>query len=235
MAPRSDATISAQLNKAQIIIGNSQQNSEIRDLVAARGYTATVLLEGQYLYEAATKAVDAQAAAAGEQLLATDRAEAAERAARASYQRLAQTVRAIFPANSPQRKALEITGPMPQESAAFLAVATTLFNNASRIGDIAVVLAKYGYNEQTLRDEHALITVYQQALQAQALAKGAAKQATRGQNEALTALQQWMAQYLKIAKIALRDQPELLKAIAFPATKRRAAAQNSGQAANPMP
>lgn len=94
----------------------------------------------------------------------------------------------------------------------FTAAATTLLNNALGVPEIAAVLAKYGYDEPTLRAERDAILAYQQAMQAQALAMSAAKQATRAQIEALAALQRWLAQYLKIA-IALRSQPELLKAL----------------------
>jgi hypothetical protein len=175
--------------------------------------TTSEMAEGQRLRAAASQAVDAQAAAAGAQRLPTERARVAEKRARASYHALVQTVRAIFPPNAAQRKALEVTGPMPDDTAAFIAMATTLFNNASAIPDIATALEKFGYTLQTLDEERKIIAEYQHADQAQVLPKSAAKQATRVQNEALAALQQWIAQYLKIAKIALRSKPERLKAL----------------------
>jgi hypothetical protein len=206
-------TISSQLSAAQLVITNTLGNQAISYRLAARGYDASTMAEGQRLCDAAKAAVDAQAAAAGAQRLATEQARAAERKARESYAGLVQTVRAVFSRNAPERTALEVTRATPYSSAAFIAAATTLFNNALSIQPIAAVLARYGYDAGALRSERDCVMAFQQALQAQAQAKGAAKQATRVQTEALAALHRWMAQYVKIARVALRNEPALLKAL----------------------
>ena len=206
-------SISSQLNSAQMVIANTLRHPDIQERVAARGYTAGEMAEGQRLCDVALQAVDAQSVAASRQRRATEQALLAEQRARTSYQALAQTVRAVFPPQSAERKALEVAGPTPETSAAFISAATTLLNNALGVPEIAAVLAKYGYDEATLRAERDVVAAYQQAVQAQALAMSAARQATRAQNQALAALQRWVAQYLKIAKIALRSEPDLLKAL----------------------
>jgi hypothetical protein len=170
-------------------------------------------------------------AAAGAQRLATERARAAEKRARTHYGSLVQTVRAVFPRNAPQRTALEITGRSLSDSAAFITAATTLFNNALAIAEIADVLARYGYDAATLRGERESIAAFQQAMQAQAQAKSAARQATRAQTEALNALQRWMTLYVKIAKVALRAQPELLKALGVTALAGRPPTRRTAQPA----
>jgi hypothetical protein len=213
MMTKPKTTIAGQLAAAQLIIENTLARPAIFERVALRGYNAVEMAEGQRLHRAAVDAVDAQAAAAGAALLATDQAQSAEKEARDAYQRLAQTVRAIFPAQSSQRKALEIVGRTPQNIAGFIAVATTLFNNAINLPEITIVLSRYGYSVETLQQERELLITFQRAVQAQAGAQSAAKQATRAQTVALTALQRWVAQYTKIAKIALKTQPELLKAL----------------------
>lgn len=231
MPTASKYTIPGQLGAAQLVIANTLAHPDIQERVAARGYTAGEMAEGQRLCAAASQAVDAQAAAAGAQRLATEQAHLVEQRARASYQALVQTVRAVFPPQSAQRKALDVAGPMPETTAVFTAAATTLLNNALGVPEIAAVLAKYGYDEPTLRAERDAILAYQQAMQAQALAMSAAKQATRAQIEALAALQRWLAQYLKIARIALRSQPELLKALGITPPGGRATAQRKSQVA----
>ncbi len=57
--------------------------------------------------------------------------------------------------------------------------------------------------------------------------KGAAKQATRVQTKALAALHRWMAQYVKIARVALRNDPALLKSLGITSQVSRIAAQRS--------
>jgi hypothetical protein len=213
MSPKTHETRARHLSTAQLIIENTLAHPEILEVAATRGYGESEMAEGQRLHQAAIEAVDAQAAAAGAARRATERVSATGKQARDAYQGLAQTVRAIFPVNSSQRKALEVAGPMSDDSAKFISAATTLFNNALSITDIGLVLARYGYSIPTLQHERELIATYKQALRAQALAKGAAKRATLTQTKALGALQQWIAQYTKIARVALRKRPELLKAL----------------------
>jgi hypothetical protein len=57
------------------------------------------------------------------------------------------------------------------------------------------------------------------------LAKTAAKEATRTQLEAMIQLRRWTAQYHKIARIALRDQPNLLQALGIAPFNKRAKEQ----------
>jgi hypothetical protein len=56
---------------------------------------------------------------------------------------------------------------------------------------------------------------------------GAQRQATREQRRALTVLNQWIAQYLKIAKIGLREKPELIEKIGCAVRSARTAAQRN--------
>lgn len=229
MPARPNTTISAQLNAALMIISNTLDQDDIRSLVSTRGYNATVLAEGERLYNVASTAVENQAVAASKLRIATDQVQEAERLAHTSYQRLAKTVRAIFPANASELKALEMTSRMPKESSAFITAALTMFNNAIRVPEIATALARYGYDEQTLTDEREHIRAFQQSIRAQAIARGAAKEATRMQNEALAALQQWVARYTKIARIALSERPELLDTLGITKRRRATAAREEMQ------
>jgi hypothetical protein len=87
------------------------------------------------------------------------------------------------------------------------------------------MLAGYGYDEKRLTRERAVIAAFDQACQAQVAAMGAAQQATRDQRAALTAQTRWLTQYLKIAKIALRDKPQLYEKLGGLARANRTAAQ----------
>ncbi len=58
-----------------------------------------------------------------------------------------------------------------------------------------------------------MIEAYDAANRSQEQAKGAAQQATRDQDAALKELDLWYRQYIKIARVALRDKKELLEKI----------------------
>ena len=113
---------------------------------------------------------------------------------------------------------------MSETTAGFLGQALTLFDNALNVPEIKTVLAEYGYSAERLQTERAKIEDYDQANQTQEAAKGAAQQATVVQNKALAELDSWMARYLKIAKVALRHDKQLLEKIGIVArTSKRAA------------
>ncbi len=69
---------------------------------------------------AASRAVNAQAVAAGAQRDATQRVKEAQTQARDAYQALAQVARAVFSADKDRLAALGLTGRMPATTAGFL-------------------------------------------------------------------------------------------------------------------
>lgn len=213
MPIKANLTIAGRLNAAQVAISNSLADSEIQSLVAAYGYPASRLNEGQALYDAAFAAVTAQKSAAGAQKQATQELALAEASARDAYQALAKVARAIFQNDKGRLTALGLNGTTPIATAAFLASAASLFENAGAATD----LEDYGYTAERLESEREKIAAYNLANQKQEAAKGAAQQATSLQDAALTTLEAWRAQYVKIARVALRGNKQLLEKIGVPA------------------
>jgi hypothetical protein len=211
MSSRSTRSLADQINAARLAISNTLSDPEIQHMVARYGYTLDKLAEGQRLYDTAIANVNAQASASAEQRLATARLRAAEAAARASYQALAQLARAVLPPGNGHRLALGLVGAAPQGTPAFLKAGDTLFANALNVVEIKALLAEYGYDEARFEAERAQIEAFERAYKAQVAARGAAQHATRAHHATFTSLKRWVAQYLKIAKIALRDKPELIE------------------------
>ncbi len=224
MATRPMRTIAQQLNTAQLAISNSLADTEIQGLVGAYGYTSTKLNEGKVLYDAALAAVNAQKAKAGAQQDSSHSVAQAEKGARDAYQALAKVARAVFAKDKSKLASLGLSGTTPRETAAFLAAANALFNNASGLP----ALANYGYTTTTLQSERAKIAAFDVANRQQEAAKGAAQQATREQDAALKSLSDWTAQYLKITQVALRGKRQLLEKIGVTARTSKTAAQRAG-------
>ena len=89
------------------------------------------------------------------------------------------------------------------------------------------LLADFGYDADRLAAERAKIEAFDTANQAQEMAKGAAQQATQDQDAALAKMNEWVAQYLKIAKVALRGKKQLLEKIGVTARTSKTAAQKA--------
>ena len=220
---RPKQTIAQRLNAAQLAIGNSLSDAEIQSLVAEFGYPEAKLGAGNILHDAALTAVNASKAVAGAQQQSTQALAQAEKTARDAYQALAKVARAVFIKDKAQLAALGLTGAAPKDTAGFLAAAYALFDNAQSVP----ALADYGYEDSKLRSERAKIAACDSANQNQEAAKGAAQQAAREQDAALKALDEWTAQYLKIAKVALRGKRQLLEKLGVRARTVKTAAQRA--------
>jgi hypothetical protein len=216
-------SIAQELNAGQLAISNSLSDPEIQSLVAQFGYPADKLNEGKTLYDCALSAVNAEKAAAGGRQESSRMLAQAEESARDAYQALAKVARAVFLKDKAQLNTLGLNGSTPKDTAGFLAAAYTLFDNARTLP----ALADYGYDSVKLQSERLKIAAYDTANQQQEAAKGAAQQATREQDAALQALNDWTAQYLKIAKVALSGKKQLLEKLGVLARTSKTAAQRA--------
>jgi hypothetical protein len=226
---RAKKSIADRLNAAQVAIQNTLADAEILTAVAAYGYSVEKINAGKALYDQAVAAVNAQIAAAGAQRDTTATMESAKQQAYAAYQSLAKVARAVFIQDKPRLIRLGLIGAMPKSTAGFLTAAYALFENASA-PEIQSLLANYGYDSARLQSERTLIAVYDAANRSQEQAKGGAQQATRNQEAALKELDLWYNQYIKIARVALRDRKELLEKLGIRAISGKTAAQRGAPA-----
>ncbi len=226
MATKPKQTIAQQLTAGHMLIKNSIEDEEIAGLVSAFGYTAANLNNGLEFHTKAVAAMETQQNKAGAQRIATQQFEDAKKTAVDAYQALAKVARAVYKQDPAQLTTLGLTGTMPKDTAGFLAAAYTLFDNAAPL----VALAAYGYDEVKLPAERAKIAALEAANQNQEMAKGAAQQATLEQDTALEALNEWAAQYRKIAKVALRGKKQLLEKLGIAARRTPTKAQMEGRA-----
>jgi len=221
MPDRIHAAIAEELNIAQVAINNTLGDAEIKALVAGFGYTTAKLNKGKALYTTALEAVNATKGGRGSQKGATAALKAAKKDAHDAYQALAQVARAgLSPADL---EALGLIDKEPRETSNFIAAGYTLFDNALTVP----ALTEFGYEADRLAAERAKIEAYDQANQTQEAAKGTKQQATAEKDVALAALNDWVAQYLKIARVALRGKPQLLEKIGIAARTSKTKAQQA--------
>ena len=229
MASKLKKSVAELLNRAQLAINNTLNDDQILQRVAAYGYDEAKMLEGRGPHEQAQAAYNAKEAAAGAQGDATEQTVTARKAAYDAYQALAKIAKAIFKKDEPSLTALELRGEMPRATAAFLARAYRLFDNALNVPETASLLEEYRYDLTRLEQERARIVAFDDANQAQEAAKGDAQQATVDQNDAVVLLRDWYGQYIKIARVALRDRRQLLEKMNIPARTSLTKAQRAAR------
>lgn len=208
---RPKEAISNRLTKADVAISNALSDPLIGKLLGQYGYQSQKLSEGKSLLENAQIALKRQVAAFGDQKEATFRLQKAEKSARAAYQDLAKIAKAVFAKDKAKLAVLGLDKAMPKPLSLFIQMAMALFDNASHTVEIAETLKMYGYDTEKLSRERGKIVELSVANQAQEAAKGEAQNATFEQNRAMESLDYFMSAFVKVAKVALREHPELLE------------------------
>jgi len=202
-----------QLARARVAITNALAQPDIKARIAERGYDEAEMTAGKTLLDAATQAVGAQTTAGGARSKATDDRNDAESLARAAYQEMAETARAVFYGDKARQAQLGVAGATPRSVPGLLQRASTFFQAVAAVSDLAEPLAKRGLKPARLAEMRARFDALAGEHEAQTRALGLAQQATRDQNAALTALNGWMAPFERIVKLALKDKPDLLDAL----------------------
>jgi len=211
MATRPILSIAEQLNSAQLAVSNALADPETLKLLSEYGYTAARIKEGQKLYETARLAVNKHKTLFGEQQETTSELNQTKISALDSYQALAKVARAVWVRDKARLETLGLHGKTPRTTAGFITSAYTLFDNAGDNPASYAALAEYGYTKTRLASERARITAYDKLNQKQEAAKGEAQNSVREQEAALKALADWLARFLKIARVALRTKKEYLE------------------------
>ncbi len=215
MGNRTRSSVAKQLVRAQLAIFGTLENPEILEAMTPKGYNLGAMQAAQVRFDAVQTRRGSTAVKRGSKARVNRKASTSEIVARAAFTDLGATIRAIHPSDLSARAALGLLpGNAPDSRAAFLAAAETLFSTAlSAPVDLKASLTTYGYPEARLRTEQAKIAAFRAELTTQASAKGASEQDTDALHIALSDLNAWVMQYRKLARLALKDRPQLLEKI----------------------
>jgi len=210
---RKDFSIDTLLSDAQLAIDNALNNPTILGYLADFGYTSAKIQQGKKLYDVAAAAQLTQQKEAGEQVSATTEVNDAWETAKKTYSRMIKIARVAFKRNSGVAVQLDLNGNRKKSLSGWLAQANQFYQNA--LGDKAILaeLKEFGTTEQKLKAGLAELAVIEQANLVQEKEKGEAQAATQTRDKALDELQDWLSDYLAIAKVALEEDPQLLEGL----------------------
>ena len=205
-----DQLIADKITAAAQYLDTVEGDAEIAALLAARGYTAARLAEGRTLYRTAQSAFTDRQVAMAAQGQATAGLSGSAASARDMYLDFRDTVRSISTFTASDRTALKVNGALPADKQKMITLARTSYQAAQQ-EPYAATLATYGFPAATLDAALAALDAYSKADTDQNTAIGAAVKATADRNAAVKALDAYMKQLRGIAKVALRQRPDLLK------------------------
>lgn len=206
MLPRS---IDELLSMSSRALDNSVAESDIATRLANFGYTADKIQEGRHLYEEALQLHQLQQDRYGDQYKATEEFEAKWEAAKELYSRHVRLARIAFEGDRGIWQALAINGRRPKAFGTWLQVARKFYTKALADETIKNRLAEVGVTETELQEGQARLDAVEAAEHVQEAARGNAQAATKLRDPAVAALRDWMEDFLTVASVALKDQPQL--------------------------
>jgi hypothetical protein len=108
-------------------------------------------------------------------------------------------------------ESLQLSEDRKNSISGWLKQADAFYANAPESPKVLEALAEFGITKQKLKAAAKLVEDVQTKHNIQLKEKGEAQTATQLRDEALDALQEWMGDFISVARIALEDQPQYLE------------------------
>jgi hypothetical protein len=204
-------SIEKRLIAAQIAITNLRTSPELQIALATYGYTAERISQGEMLHNTAKMHYQQKITAYGGLRTSADALNTAEQQAQEQYIRHIKLARLVLENDHGALQALHLIGKRKLNLASWLVQAQQFYTAALQDGMIMAKLAAFGLNVDELQIGAQRIEDVTAQYAARYHHKGLAQQTTRVRNQALSELDTWMRDLKVVARIALRDCPQLLE------------------------
>lgn len=208
-----DQTIDSKLLFAQNAIANALGIKEISTPLSMFGYNDNRLKEGETLYNTASDLHIKQVKEYGEQYAATDTFQLVRAKANKIYMVHVKIARVALRGDREASTSLQLTGNRKASLSGWIKQAKSFYTNALNTSKAMEGLAQFGINKQQLILGSALITDLENKYNAQLKEKGEAQMATQARDNALDDLQEWISDFVAIARIAFSTEPQLLEIV----------------------
>jgi hypothetical protein len=199
------------MTKVASLIGISLSNPSISGATGRFGYDENRLKEGERYYRLVKSLDEEQSSAIDQKVQAHEKRKQLHAAVRKKYMKTLQIARISFDKDLLIRKALQLDGPRESKLDAWINQVEHFGNRLLGEEKWSAALKNYGISKKDIAGLMSdLENLRSVALECEKL-KNDAKQQTSFKKGKMKELQDWVSDYLKIAKIALEDHPQLYK------------------------
>lgn len=195
----------------QLLISGASSDQTIQTLMGRYAFgPERITQEGAGLLAEVRQCVHEQAAAAGRQRSAQDERDRVCKELQNQYSSHKTLARLALRGDSGALDQLGVQGPLKSKMADRLAQARQFYSLA--LGDPAIQmrLAAFSLTLDKLEGGLGLVAQVDHCLMVKSSTRNAAKAATRRRDEAMERMEDWVAEFRTLARLALRDHPELL-------------------------
>jgi hypothetical protein len=196
---------------AQVAISNAISDTEVKPLLAVYGYDDTRLNEGKTLLDTANQLQQTQQKEYGDQFEATEALNQVREQADSEYMRSIKIGRVALKSHHALVQKLDINGTRKKSLSGWLAQAKQFYLNALTDATVIEKMTAFGITLEKLETGKTLIEETETANAAREKEKGEAQQATLERDKATDELDEWMSDFISIARIALEEKPQLLE------------------------
>ena len=211
------STISTSLSnffaEATTLLTNAREHPDISAALDSFGYDAVALAEGQAFLNTARGLHDAQIKEYGEQHAATQALVNASKAADKVYAAHRRLAKIAFKSDAQRKTDLHLNERKPEAFNPWYEQVRHFY--LALLADTAAQtqLARYKVTPEAIQAVQAQVEQVFALKNAQEREKGEAQEATQQRDAAIAALDEWLADFRVVARIALEDTPQLLEAL----------------------
>lgn len=208
---KSARSIARKLGDSRVFLDNAQGDAAVGSRLAGFGYTKTKLKEGQKLLEEAVAAQTEFDSKQGKKLSTTNKLDKKWDAADEIFAITRQVASILFGKDPGERKALALNGRRGEALKLWVTQANSLYPNILRSKRRLAKMAEHNFTKAKLQAEFNLVKEIEKLDSTQENIKGGAQTFTKIRNKKIKALEGWMGQARKFARLACSDKPQLLE------------------------
>lgn len=206
-----DQAIESKLLFAKTVITSASSHPPVSEALAGYGYDGPRILEGEQLLTTAEELHTKQIKEYGEQYTASDQLTVARADANELYMDHVKVARVALKKDRGHWESLLLSGDRAQSYSGWLRQAKTFYTNAIGSTAIQEKLAKFNITVEKLEAGKNLVQDVEVKLAAQLKEKGEAQQATVDRDFSFDDLQDWLGDFIAIARVALSGKPQHLE------------------------
>lgn len=196
---------------ANVAITNALATPDIQASLTEWGYDADRIQEGKQLLDALMTVQDALQQELGEQYAATEQLSDVRAGAHETYSAYVKVARIALRERPDARQALRLDEPRRRAFAAWYEQARTFYANAVAREGVLEALGTFNITREKLEGGRDAMESVMKAKEMQEREKGDVDRAYVTRDEALDALDDWMSDFLTVARVALADDAQLLE------------------------
>lgn len=193
------------------VVANSRTDAAVANAMASYGYNADAFDNAEALINRFADAMQTQQEEKGHQVSATEALRTARDAFhRGTYLPHVQIARIVFSDAGTLRR-LGAGGRRPDAFDAYLQSARRFYTSLQHEPTLLQAIGERGVSVDDVEAALEAVDELEALDQTQEHLKSRAQQSTRDRNAARTPVERWLADYLKLARLALADEPDRLE------------------------